>query len=120
MNGVLTIGEYLRSRIAFEIGNSTLENLCTYRQVIVSEDVNKISIEKQELCYADILSWASTSPSSITGAKDSDAGWKHDEESKTLSITDKKDMRAEALSIYKMYNDSRYKSSNGLTKIFDL
>lgn len=116
----LTIKTYLKSRIAFDVPDSVLDSICAYRKVVVDAEVHSVSIEAQELCYADLLSWAATTPSSITGAKDSDAGWKHEEESKTLSITDKKDMRAEANAIYKAYGDGRYKKGSGFMKVFNI
>lgn len=116
----LTIKTYLKSRIAFDVPDSVLDSICAYREVDVDAEVYSISVERQELCYADLLSWAATTPSSITGAKDSDGGWKHEEESKTLSITDKKDMRTEANAIYKAYGDSRYKKNSGSMKFIDI
>lgn len=106
-----TIEEYLRGMVAFEVPDSTFASIRVYRGIQKGQDFNELSERIIELCYADLLLWASTSPSSITGAKESDGGWSHSEESRTLSITDKKELRAQANAIYKKYNDSRYNTS---------
>lgn len=117
----LTIKTYLKSRIAFDVPDSVLDSICAYREVDVDAEVFSISVEKQELCYADILSWASTTLSCTAITRDGDGGWKHEsQESKTLSITDKKDMRTEANAIYKAYGDGRYKRGLGSMKFIDV
>lgn len=106
-----TIEEYLRGMVAFDVPDSALVSIRVYRDVSKGKAFNELSTQTLELCYADLLLWASTSPSSITGAKESDGGWSHSEESRTLSITDKKELRAQANAIYKRYGDSRYSTS---------
>lgn len=106
-----TIEEYLKGMVAFDVPDSALKSIRLYRRVTKGEDFNDLSSQVIELCYADLLLWVSTSPSSITGAKESDDGWSHNEESRTLSTTDKKELRTQANAIYKKYNDARYSNS---------
>lgn len=106
-----TIEDYLTSSVGFPVTGGALNNIRIKRGITYHQDVNTLSHRTLELAYADVLMWGANSPTTITGAKDSDGGWSHQEESRTMAITDKKLMRSTANDIYKKYNDEAYTSS---------
>lgn len=107
----VTIEDYLKGLVDFDVSEQALNSIRIYRGIKKGADINELSQKTKDLAYADLLMWASTSPSSYTGGKDSDGGWSHTESSKTLSVTDKKRFESMAMAIYKRYQDKRYTSS---------
>lgn len=103
--------DYLRGQVAFDIPDSALNSIRINRKITKGEDVSELSSRTLRLAYADVLYWAGTMPSNITAAKDSDGGWSHQDEAKTLSITDKEGLRKEASNIYRQYGESKYTST---------
>ena len=106
-----TIEDYLISSVGFPVTAGALNNIRIKRNIKYHQDVNTLSKQTLELAYADVLMWGANSPTTVTGAKDSDGGWSHQEESRTMAITDKRLMRSTANDIYKRYNDAAYASS---------
>ena len=94
----------------FKAGDDALKEIIN-RKITKGEDVSELSSRTLRLAYADVLYWAGTMPSNITAAKDSDGGWSHQDEAKTLSITDKEGLRKEASNIYRQYGESKYTST---------
>lgn len=107
----ITIEDYLRGLVGFDISDSVLNSVRAYRQVKKAADISELTMKQKDLLYADLLMWASTSPTSYTGTKESDGGWSRTESNKTISVTDKKRFENMAMSIYKKYLDRKYSSS---------
>ncbi len=103
----VTIEDYLRGQVDFEISDAALTAIKLDRGVKFSQDVTELDAKTKDLCYADVLMWATTTASTIQGEKDSDNGWSHQASSKTLSINDKKRLEERAIQIYKRYNDTK-------------
>lgn len=107
----VTLEDYLRGLVDFDVSEQALNSIRMYRGIKKGADVSELSQRTRDLAYADLLMWASTSPSSYTGGKDSDGGWSHTESSKTITVSDKKRFESMAKAIYKLYQDRRYTSS---------
>ena len=107
----LSIEEYLTNKVGFEVTEVALKNICMERDIPYGADATTLSRKQLDLAYADVLMWGATTPSTISGAKDSDGGWSHQDESRTMAITDKRLMRSTAMDIYKKWGDSSYAST---------
>lgn len=106
----VSIEDYLRGLVGFDVNETTLNSIRINRNIKKGSDISELSEKDKDLAYADLLMWASTNPSSYTGSKSSDGGWTQTEASKTLTVSDKKSFRDMAMDIYKRYGDSRYTS----------
>lgn len=106
-----TIEDYLTNQVGFPVTEGALNNIRIRRSISYGADVSELSLRTIELAYADILMWGANSPTTVTGAKDSDGGWSHQDESRTMAITDKRLMRSTAMEIYRKYGDSAYTST---------
>lgn len=106
----VTIEDYLKGLVGFDVTESALNSIRIYRGIKKGADVEELTTKEKDLAYADLLMWAVTNPSSYTGAKQSDFGWTETEASKTITVTDKKGFRKDAMDIYKRYGDRKYSS----------
>lgn len=107
----LTIEDYLKGLVGFDVTDSVLDSIRIYRNVKKGTDTEELTVKQKDLLYADLLMWASTSPTSYTGTKESDGGWSKTESNKTISVTDKKRFENMAMAIYKKYLDRKYNPS---------
>ena len=108
----IPIESYLRGLVAFDVPDSAINANLVYRSIAFNSDSVDLTEKQRDLLYADILRWASTSPSSYTGKKESDGGWSTTGESKTISSADKKRFAVEANDIYIKYGDIRRSNAN--------
>ncbi len=107
----ISIEDYLKGLVGFDVTESVLNSIRIYREIKKGTDVTELSTKERDLLYADLLMWASTSPTSYTGTKEADGGWSKTEANKTISVTDKKRFENLAMSIYKKYLDRKYNPS---------
>ncbi|PXV66866.1 hypothetical protein CLV62_104127 [Dysgonomonas alginatilytica] len=107
----ISIEDYLKGLVGFDVTESVLNSIRIYREIKKRTDVAELSTKQRDLLYADLLMWASTSPTSYTGTKEADGGWSKTEANKTISVTDKKRFENLAMSIYKKYLDRKYNPS---------
>lgn len=110
MSEIISIEEYLRGKVGFDVSDSALTSILIDRKVNKGADVSVLDQKTKDLAYADLLMWGATNPSSYTGSKNSDGGWTHTDASKTITTTDKKEWRKQADAIYREYGDKKYKS----------
>lgn len=108
----IPIESYLRGSVGFDVTESALTSILLSRKISFNADTSELTQKELDLLYADLLIWASTNPSSYTGAKQSDGGWSQTEASKTITATDKKRYSDMANDIYIKYNDTRKSSAN--------
>ena len=104
----VSMENYLRGSVDFDIPERALNVIRIDRGVVAGSDVKEMEQKTLDLCYADMLMWITTTASTVQGAKESDSGWSHQGESKTLSINDKKRLEDRAFSIYQKYNDGKW------------
>ena len=107
----VTIEDYLLGKVGFDVEEIALNSIRIDRNVDEGEDINDVSAKTRELLYADLMMWASTSPTSYSGQRVSDLGYSVTEAGKTISVTDKKRFEKIAMEIYKNYGDAKYSSS---------
>lgn len=106
-----TIEDYLINQVGFPVTDGALNNIRIRRSIPYGADVSSLPERTLDLAYADVLMWGANSPTTVTGAKDSDGGWSHQDESRTMAITDKRLMRSTAMDIYKKWGDEMYSST---------
>lgn len=114
----ITIEDYLRGMVGFDVPESALSVIRINRKIQKGTDVNELEQKTIDLAYADLLMWGSTNPSSYTGAKNSDGGWTQTEASKTLTVSDKREFKNQAMAIYKKYGDPRYSSKIRIINLY--
>jgi len=114
----ITIEDYLKGLVGFDVPDVVLNSIRAYREVKKANDTNDLTVKQKDLLYADLLMWASTSPTSYTGTKEADGGWSRTESNKTVSVTDKKRFENLAMSIYKKYLDRKYNPSIKIVNIW--
>lgn len=102
---VITLEGYLRAGVGFEIPDATLMKIRIDRGILRNQDITTIPVQLRDLAFADCLMYGSNLPSQVQKSKDSDNGWSHDSGSLTMSVSDKRDLRKQARSIYKQYGD---------------
>ena len=114
---IVTLEGYLRASVGFNLSDAALMKIRVDRGFSVNQDIESVTPQLRELSYADCLMYGVSSPSQVQGAKEADFGWSHQDQSGTLSITDKRAMRREAYSIYKRYGEKIPVSSVILTTL---
>lgn len=103
---IVSLESYLKASVGFNLPDAALMKIRVDRGLAIGLDVSTLSQQVRDLCFADCLMYGVNSPSQVQGAKDSDFGYSHQEASGTLSITDKRLIRAQANAIYKKYGEA--------------
>jgi len=117
---IITMETYLEMKVGFDVDDGVIEAILADRGVGYDVDSSSIDDDPKQLCYADLLMWGATMPSSVGGAKESDFGWSKQESTKTMSITDKREMRKIAMSIYRKLDPDKYASNLRLVNLTGL
>lgn len=90
---------YLTADYEFDIKHTALVKVASNRFKL-SDDSNKVDEEYRDLATADLLMIVANTPSMIQGKTEKAGNWSETQGSRTLSITDKKDMRDRANALY--------------------
>lgn len=98
---MLTIEQYLRGKIDFEIPESTMLSVLLDRGVEEETLATEASEMQRDLCLADLLMWCADSATVSSGESESDGGWSR--KKATKNVTDRYGMRSRALSLYKKW-----------------
>lgn len=113
----VTMEQHLSLKVGFDLNDGVVSNILVDRGLNHDDDILLIDKDLKDLCYADVLMYGATMPSSIGGAKESDFGWSKQESTKTMSITDKREMRRIAMNIYKRLDPTKYASNLKITSL---
>lgn len=103
---------FLTSDYEFDIKDSALVKTASNRQFRLSDDSNTVSERQKDLATADLLIIVCNTPSMIQGKTEKAGNWSETQGSRTLSITDKKDMRDRANMLYSKWGE---KANIGVT-----
>ena len=106
MNDSLTIEEYLRGCVAYEIADNALATIFAKRGVSRDDAVASLSEKEIDLCTADLYMWCASTPSAKNNTEDSDGGWKHTEGGFQTSAYDKRLLRAVAKDLYSKWEEA--------------
>lgn len=94
---------YLTADYEFDIKNTALVKIAGIRKFKLSDDSNdpdKVTDKQKDLATADLLMIVCNTPSMIQGKSEKAGNWSETQGSRTLSITDKKEMRDRANLLY--------------------
>ena len=121
---VLTIEEYLRGKVGYEIPDNAIASILTDRGIPESSDVTSLSDDAsentklRELCTADLYLYCASTPSTISSHKEQDGGWTLESGGTQHSAYDARQLRAMAQSIYDKYGETT--STTNYIKIVNL
>lgn len=101
-----TIEEYLRGLVGIDVPDSTLRSILFKRGVDEGSHAAWLGERELDLCSADIYLWCYLLPSSGRGVKDHDGDWSHEENNSTMTMADKRALRALARQLYDKWGEN--------------
>jgi hypothetical protein len=115
----LTIEQYLRGKVGFEVPDNALLTICIDRKIEKGTDVNSLDKRTLDLATADLYMYCASTPSVKGTTEDAHGGWRHREGGWESSAYDKRNLRQMANDIYAMYGENS-NSKAGTFKIIQL
>lgn len=107
----MTIEEYLRGKVGFDVEDSAIISILADRKIELGALVTDLTTKQKRLCTADLYMWCASTPSKRGSVKDADGNWSHEDGGTESSAFDKRNLRAMAKDIYKVYGEYVAKSS---------
>lgn len=107
----MTVEEYLYGCVGFDVAENAIAAILVDRGVEAGSSVIALDKKTKDLCKADLYMWCASTPSIMGSVEDSNGVWKHKEGGTQSSAYDKRNLRAMANDIYKLYGE-RTVSSN--------
>jgi len=107
----LTIEQYLRGRVAYDIPDETLRSILLDREISEGTIVSDLSDDKDErkklrdLCLADVYMYCANLPSTRNNSSEADGQWKSEQGGYQRSAYDSRQLRAMANDIYDKYGE---------------
>ena len=102
----MTIEEYLRGLVCYDIPDNTLSAILFKRNVIAGFDVGDLEERDRDLCLAEVYMWCATTPSAKNNTEDADGNWKHVEGGWQTSAYDERQMRAMAKELFDKWGEN--------------
>lgn len=115
----LTIEEYLRGKIGFDIPDNALHTIFVDRGLYQGDIVTSLEKRTLELATADLYMYCASTPSVKGSTEDAHGGWKHKDGGWETSAYDKRNLRQMANEIYARYGENK-KVKSGTFKIIQL
>ena len=107
----MTVEEYLHGCVGFEVADNAIATILIDRSVDAGSSVLALDKRTKDLCKADLYMWCASTPSVMGSVEDSNGVWKHKEGGTQSSAYDKRNLRAMANEIYKLYGENIIRSS---------
>ena len=102
----MTVEDYLYGCVGFEVAESAIATILIDRGVESGSSVLALDKKTKDLCKADLYMWCASTPSSKGSVEDSNGVWKHKEGGTQSSAYDKRNLRAMANDIYRLYGEN--------------
>ena len=102
----LTIEDYLKGKVLYEIPAETLASILYDRSIEDGSAMSAIPPKSADLALADLYMWCGRIPTSVTGAEDADGGWKHKGSTIQVSSAERSVLKSLANDIYRKYGES--------------
>ena len=105
----LTIEQYLRGKVGYDIPDTAIESILVDRGISAGTDVSALSADSfentklRELCTADLYMYCASTPSTISSKREQDGGWTSESGGTQHSAYDARQLRAAAQAIYDKY-----------------
>lgn len=106
----MTVEEYLYGCVGFDVAENAIATILVDRDIVPGTSVFSLDKKAKDLCRADLYMWCASTPSVIGGAEDANGSWKHKEGGTQSSAFDKRNLRAMANDIYRLYGENTVNS----------
>jgi len=80
----MTIEQYLRGKVDFNLTDATLASILFDRGVAEGADVTTVTEQQRDLCLADLYMFLATSSTSSSSEVESDGGWTKQKSNKNV------------------------------------
>lgn len=107
----MTIEDYLYGCVGFEVAENAIATILVDRGVEAGASVTSLEKRTKDLCKADLYMWCASTPSIMGSVEDSNGVWKHKEGGTQSSAYDKRNLRAMANDIYRLYGENTVSSN---------
>lgn len=107
----MTIEDYLYGCVGFEVAENAIATILVDRGVEAGASVISLEKRTKDLCKADLYMWCASTPSIMGSVEDSNGVWKHKEGGTQSSAYDKRNLRAMANDIYRLYGENTVSSN---------
>jgi hypothetical protein len=107
----MTVEEYLYGCVGFDVAENAIATILVDRGVEAGSSVLSLDKRTKDLCKADLYMWCASTPSIIGSVEDSNGVWKHKEGGTQSSAYDKRNLRAMANDIYRLYGENVIRSN---------
>ena len=107
----MTVEEYLYGCVGFDVAENAIATILVDREVEAGSSVLSLDKRTKDLCKADLYMWCASTPSIMGSVEDSNGVWKHKEGGTQSSAYDKRNLRAMANDIYKLYGENTVSSN---------
>jgi hypothetical protein len=107
----MTVEDYLYGCVGFDVAENAIATILVDRGVEAGSSVLALDKKTKDLCKADLYMWCASTPSIMGSVEDSNGVWKHKEGGTQSSAYDKRNLRAMANDIYKLYGENTVSSS---------
>jgi hypothetical protein len=107
----MTVEEYLYGCVGFDVAENAIATILVDRDVQAGSSVLALDKRTKDLCKADLYMWCASTPSIMGSVEDSNGVWKHKEGGTQSSAYDKRNLRAMANDIYKLYGENTVSSN---------
>jgi hypothetical protein len=107
----MTVEEYLYGCVGFDVAENAIATILVDRDVQTGSSVLSLDKRTKDLCKADLYMWCASTPSIMGSVEDSNGVWKHKEGGTQSSAYDKRNLRAMANDIYKLYGENTVSSN---------
>jgi hypothetical protein len=107
----MTVEEYLYGCVGFDVAENAIATILVDRDVQAGSSVLSLDKRTKDLCKADLYMWCASTPSIMGSVEDSNGVWKHKEGGTQSSAYDKRNLRAMANDIYKLYGENTVSSN---------
>lgn len=106
----ITVEEYIYGCVGFDVAESAITTILIDRGVARGSSVLSLDKRTKDLCKADLYMWCASTPSVMGSVEDSNGVWKHKEGGTESSAFDKRNLRAMANDIYRLYGENVVRS----------
>lgn len=107
----MTVEEYLYGCVGFDVAENAIATILIDRGVEAGSSVSSLEKRTKDLCKADLYMWCASTPSIMGSVEDSNGVWKHKEGGTQSSAYDKRNLRAMANDIYRLYGENTVSSN---------
>lgn len=107
----ITIEQYLRGKVGYDIPDNAIASILVDRGIEVGTNVSELNTDSatntklKDLCTADLYLYCASTPSTISSHREQDGGWTLESCGTQHSAYDARQLRAMAQAIYDKYGE---------------